>query len=141
MIQKLIQNTDTQVEIGIGKNHIKVVCNGVSIISKLIDGNLLRVGDLELDIDKRILKKAGEAINITTVQFNILQQLAQNPGRIFERYDLIHKVYDTADLPDIFDRTMDSHIKNIRKLIEIDSRNPKYILTVRGVGYKFNENV
>ncbi len=98
-------------------------------------------GTLELDIEKRKLLKKGREVPITTIQFNILLQLMQSPGRVFERYELIDKSYLNGDLPDIFDRTMDSHIKNIRKLIEDDSKNPKYILTVRGVGYKFNENL
>lgn len=103
--------------------------------------NIISFREIELDVEKMILKKNGQKIDITTVQFNILEILMRSPGKAFQRYELIDKSYNTTDSPDIFDRTMDSHIKNIRKLIEEDSRKPKYILTIRGIGYKFNDEI
>lgn len=102
---------------------------------------ILEVGNLKINMDKRVLLKNDEEVNITTVQLNILYRLAQSPGRVFERYELIDQAYGSADIPEIFDRTIDSHVKNIRKLIEDDPKNPKYILTIRGAGYKFNESL
>ncbi len=102
------------------------------------DSKVINIGNLSIDLEKRLVHKSGELINLTTTQFNILSLMAINKGRVFERYDLIERVSD--DMPDIFDRTIDSHIKNIRKLIEADSKNPKYILTVRGKGYRFCDN-
>jgi len=123
---------------------LKILISRVKSLLKrpqLINQKILTINDIELNLKNRTLKKNGHSIPITTIQFNILSQLIQNPGKAFERYELIDQSYNTADLPDIFDRTMDSHIKNIRKLIEDDSKKPKYIITVRGIGYKFNENI
>lgn len=101
----------------------------------------IKLGNITLDLDKRTLEKNGTNLEITTIQFNILQTLIQNAGKVFARNELMDKVYVDGDMADIFDRTIDSHIKNIRKLIEDDQHNPQYILTIRGMGYKFNENV
>lgn len=98
---------------------------------------LIKVGDLEVNVEKQLVLKKGESVIFTTMQFNIFALLLINKGKIFSRYELIERTTD--DMPDIFDRTIDSHIKNIRKLIEDDLKDPKYILTVRGRGYKFNE--
>lgn len=103
--------------------------------------SVVRVGDLEIDFEKQQIKKAGAEINLTTIQFNILTSLIKTKGKVFSRNELIEGSYDTYDFPDIFDRTIDSHIKNIRKQIEDDPRNPKYILTVRGKGYKFGKSL
>ncbi|MBN1617840.1 response regulator transcription factor [Candidatus Dojkabacteria bacterium] len=105
-----------------------------------IEENTIDKGDLSLNTVNRTLTKNGKIVAITSVQFNILQILMMNPGKVFERYNLIDGLHNNGDIPDIFDRTMDSHIKNIRKMIEDNPRRPQYILTVRGVGYKFNEN-
>ena len=99
--------------------------------------SVIRVGDLEIDLEKQQIKKAGVEINLTTIQFNILTSLIKTRGKVCSRNELLEGSYDTYDFPDIFDRTIDSHIKNLRKQIEDDTRNPKYILTVRGKGYKF----
>lgn len=101
----------------------------------------IKLGNITLDLDKRTLEKNGTNLEITTIQFNILQTLIQNAGKVFARNELMDKVYVDGDMADIFDRTIDSHIKNIRRLIEDDQHNPEYILTIRGMGYKFNENV
>jgi len=101
--------------------------------------SLLQIGDLEIDLEKQLVKKKGQSVNLTAVQFNILALIAKNTGRVFSRNELIEGSYDTYDFPDIFDRTIDSHIKNLRKQIEDDTKNPQYILTVRGKGYKFTD--
>lgn len=104
-------------------------------------GTLVRRGDLEFDIPALKLKKGGHTIELTVIQYNILLTLAATPGRIFSRDELLDRGYDTSLPPDIFDRTIDAHIKNIRKVIEADTSRPEYILTVRGRGYKFNEDI
>lgn len=103
--------------------------------------NIIESNGLVIDLEKRTVQIEGVYINLTSVQFNILSFLAQNPGHVFERSELIDRGYDSNIPPDIFDRTIDSHIKNIRKQIEKDPKEPKYLLTVRGVGYKFAESV
>ncbi|WP_286909863.1 response regulator transcription factor [Clostridium sp. UBA1652] len=90
---------------------------------------------LIIDYEKRVVKINGEAIAITTNEFDILYTLVINKGKVLSREQIIDKVFG-IDFEG-YDRTIDVHIKNIRKKIEEDSRNPKYIITVTKVGYKF----
>jgi DNA-binding response OmpR family regulator len=92
-------------------------------------------GDLEINFDKRIVKARGIEISLTPNEFDILHILSSNKGKVFTREELIERIMG-IDFQG-FDRTIDVHIKNIRKKIEEDSRNPKYILTVTRIGYKF----
>src|SRR5699024_10911530 len=91
--------------------------------------------DLEVDIDKMEVKKDGKIILLTTNEFKILSALLTNPGQVFSREQLIEKAFGIDY--EGFDRTIDTHIKNIRQKIEDNPKEPKYILTVYGVGYKF----
>jgi DNA-binding response OmpR family regulator len=92
-------------------------------------------GYLTIDYDKRVVKVNGEEIPFTPNEFDILYVLAANKGRALTREQLIDKVFG-MDFEG-FDRTVDVHIKNIRKKIEVDTKNPKYVVTVMKVGYKF----
>ncbi len=95
-------------------------------------------GDLEADFDAFTIKKQGANISLTPNEFKLFSVLARNPNRTFTRDELIEYAY--GDSFDGYDRTIDSHIKNLRAKIETDSSNPQYILTVRGVGYKWKLN-
>lgn len=92
-------------------------------------------GDLEINYEKRIVKTKGAEVSLTPNEFDILHILSSNKGKVFTREELIERIMG-IDFQG-FDRTIDVHIKNIRKKIEEDSRNPKYILTVTRIGYKF----
>ncbi|MDR3322110.1 MAG: response regulator transcription factor [Synergistaceae bacterium] len=92
-------------------------------------------GDLEINFDERALKKRGVSVGLTPSEFKILSSLAKRPGRTFTRDELIELALGTDF--DGFERTVDSHVKNLRGKIEDDTSSPRYILTVRGVGYKF----
>ncbi|MGI0134182.1 MAG: winged helix-turn-helix domain-containing protein, partial [Candidatus Micrarchaeaceae archaeon] len=78
-------------------------------------------------------------ISMTVTQFNVLMALASHPGTVLTRSQLIDAVYDDPAGHDIYDRTIDAHIKGIRKLIEDDPAQPHYIQTVIGRGYCFRE--
>jgi len=97
---------------------------------------IINNGDLEINIDKMIIKKQGAPITLTSNEFKILIALLTNPGQIFTREQLVNKAFGIDY--DGFDRTIDTHIKNIRQKIEDDHKNPRYILSVYGMGYKFN---
>lgn len=92
-------------------------------------------GDLIVDAANVEVKKGGNPVSLTPNEFKILCALAQHPRKVFTREELIA----TAMGDDFYglDRIIDSHIKNIRQKIETDSKNPRYILTVHGMGYKF----
>lgn len=92
-------------------------------------------GKLSIDYDKRVVKVNGKEVSITPNEFDILYALVLNKGKVLSREQLIDKIFG-IDFEG-YDRTIDVHIKNIRKKIEEDTKNPKYIVTVMKVGYKF----
>jgi two-component system alkaline phosphatase synthesis response regulator PhoP len=101
----------------------------------------IEIGDLEIDPEKMTVAKAGKKLKLTTTQFNILYTLASKPGKVFTRDEILDRAYDSSLPPDVLDRTVDAHIKAIRKLIEKDTKSPEFLLTVIGKGYKFNDDV
>lgn len=92
-------------------------------------------GDLVIERKERTVKKAGIEIETTKNEYEILSTFIENPNRTFTREQLIEAAFGGDYLG--YDRTMDAHIKNLRKKIEEDIKAPKYIVTVYGVGYKF----
>ncbi|OOB78204.1 MAG: DNA-binding response regulator [Epulopiscium sp. Nuni2H_MBin001] len=96
-------------------------------------------GNLKIYPDERVVKAYNKEINLTPNEFDLLLHLAQSPGRVFTREQLIDAVMGLEF--DGFDRTIDVHIKNLRKKIEADTKNPKFIKTVTGIGYKLDGDV
>lgn len=92
-------------------------------------------GHLKIYLQERMVKVNNEIVALTPNEFDLLYELASSPGRVFTREQLIEAVMG-IDF-DGFDRTIDVHIKNLRKKVEEDTKNPKYIKTVTGIGYKF----
>jgi len=97
----------------------------------------IRIGELVIDPEKRQVTANDEAIDLTPTEFDLLLVLARSPGRVFSRMELLDRVQGVAF--EGYDRTVDVHIKNLRKKIEPDPRNPRYILTIYGAGYRFTE--
>jgi DNA-binding response OmpR family regulator len=100
-------------------------------------GDVLRRGDLVIDVARMQVSRDGASIDLTPTEFQLVAALARKPGRILTRAQLLDAV--RGDDAEAFDRAIDTHIKNIRRKIEPDSRRPRYILTVYGMGYKFAE--
>jgi two-component system alkaline phosphatase synthesis response regulator PhoP len=98
---------------------------------------IIRFGELAVDLTKRNVTVGGQPVSLTPTEFDLLSVMARNPGRPFTRAQLMDLVYDVAYVG--YDRAIDSHIKNLRRKIEPDPRQPRYVLTVYGVGYKFCE--
>ena len=97
--------------------------------------NSWRDGDLTVDFEKKEVRKSGVYITLTPSELNILSALVKYPGKVFTREELIALALG-KDF-DGYDRTVDSHIKNLRKKIEDAPKYPVYVLTVSGLGYKF----
>jgi len=95
------------------------------------------VRDIELDPQRRTVKRSGNLLDLTAVQFDILHGFMRHPGRVFSRTEILEFFQDHAW--DGYERTIDVHIKNIRKSLEPDRDNPRYLQTVRSVGYRFSE--
>ena len=98
---------------------------------------IIRAVDLTLDVPRMKVTRADETIELTPTEFQLLAALAQQPGRIFTRAQLLDAVRGVAF--ESYERAIDAHIKNIRHKIEPNTREPRYVLTVYGVGYKFAE--
>jgi two-component system, OmpR family, alkaline phosphatase synthesis response regulator PhoP len=95
---------------------------------------VLRLGDLTLDTSRLRVSRGEHAIDLTPTEFHLLAVMARRPGRVFTRAQLLDAVRGEAG--ESFDRAIDAHVKNIRRKLEPDTRDPRYILTVYGVGYK-----
>ncbi len=96
--------------------------------------SLWRVGELELNAETRIVTLAGKRIDLTPSEFDLLQVMIARPGRVFSRMDLLDRLQGEAYAA--YERTIDVHVKNLRAKIETDPRQPQYIETVYGVGYR-----
>lgn len=104
--------------------------------SKFSTENILSYNnELFIDLNNLEVRKDDNLISLTATEFKLLTLLAKNPKRVFSREDLIS--YVLGDDFEGFDRTIDSHIKNLRQKVEDNTRKPRYILTVHGFGYKF----
>lgn len=99
--------------------------------------NIIRHGSIEIDLEKRTVTFSGRRIELTGVQFDLLTRMMQYPGKVFSRMQLLESIQEDAF--EGYERTVDVHIKNIRKALEPNPSKPMYILTVWGVGYKLAE--
>ena len=98
-------------------------------------GKVLRASDITLDRQTRILDVKGKAVDLTPSEFDLLAALMSAPGRVFSRLDLLDVIQGVRY--EGYERTIDTHVKNLRSKIEVDPRAPRYIETVYGVGYRF----
>jgi len=95
----------------------------------------IELADLSIDLERHEVKRDEKLVELTLTEFELLRVLAEAPGRVYSRMQLLDKVQGSAY--EGYERTIDSHIKNLRKKVEPDPERPQYVITVRGVGYKF----
>ena len=100
--------------------------------------DLIRVGELQLDVPRMRTEVAGTSVDLTPTEFTLLATLARQPGRIFTRSQLLDALHGVAF--ESYERAIDSHIKNMRRKLEPDPRQPRYVLTVYGVGYRLADD-
>jgi DNA-binding response OmpR family regulator len=99
---------------------------------------LLELGELAIDVERRAVKLRGMALDLTAKEFDLLLHLALNPGRVYTRTQLLDQVWGYSHSG--YEHTVNSHMNRLRAKIEIDPANPRYVLTVWGVGYKFADD-
>jgi len=97
----------------------------------------IEVDGLVIDIPRRAVEVRGAPVQLTYVEFELLRTLAAQPGRVFSRRMLLEALWKSADYRD--PRTIDVHVRHLREKLEAEPRTPEYILTVRGVGYRFRD--
>ncbi|WP_047984069.1 response regulator transcription factor [Ornithinibacillus californiensis] len=108
-------------------------------VNKVDKGNKISFnnGKLKIDLVKKEIELSGKLISLTPIEYKLLVAMASYPGRVYSRLDLLEKIQEDGAYFEGYERSIDTHVKNLRKKIEADSRHPRYILTVFGMGYKF----
>jgi DNA-binding response OmpR family regulator len=101
------------------------------------EGEVIEVGQLRIDPARRTVELAGESVQLTYVEFELLRALAAEPARVFTREMLLRALWGDSAYRE--PRTIDVHIRHLREKLERDASEPEYILTVRGVGYRFRD--
>ena len=101
------------------------------------DAQAIEAGELRIDPAKRTVELAGEPVQLTYVEFELLRALAMEPGRVFTREMLLRALWGDSAYRE--PRTIDVHIRHLREKLEHDAREPEYLFTVRGVGYRFRD--
>jgi two-component system alkaline phosphatase synthesis response regulator PhoP len=147
MLTARVEDTDKIVGLELGAddyitkpfNPREVVARVRAVLRRAVGGptqtKVLQLGGLLMDLDQHEVLLDGQPVDLTPTEFELLRALMENPGHAFTRSELIEKSlgYTYEGL----DRTLDSHIKNLRRKIEPDPAKPTYIQTVYGVGYRF----
>jgi two-component system, OmpR family, alkaline phosphatase synthesis response regulator PhoP len=114
---------------------VRAVLRRAEVVATPTD--IVRAGDVTLDIPRMSVHVKTKAIELTPTEFQLLATLARSPGRVFTRAQLLDAVHGVAF--ESYERAIDAHVKNIRRKLEPDSREPRYLLTVHGVGYRFSD--
>jgi len=109
-------------------------------LERFQNNGVLSEGDLVLDAEKRKVTLKDRPVVLTPHEFMLLKTLMSTPGRVFTRDELLSRLYPRGEAA-VVDRVVDVHIGKLRQKIEEDSHNPRYVLTVRGVGYQFSDTV
>jgi DNA-binding response OmpR family regulator len=120
---------------------IKAILRRVSALAKRNAGpqeQVVQRGQLELDVDKRQVTVAGHPVKLTAKEFDLLLHFATHPGRVYRRSQLLDEIWGYGH--DGYEHTVNSHINRLRAKIERDPGNPEHIVTVWGVGYRFDDS-
>jgi DNA-binding response OmpR family regulator len=103
-----------------------------------IGAEVLRAGDVEVDLTKMRVRIGDRSVDLTPTEFQLLATLVREPGRVFTRGQLLDALHGLAI--DSYERAIDAHVKNLRRKIEPEVGRPRYVLTVHGVGYRFADD-
>jgi DNA-binding response OmpR family regulator len=101
------------------------------------EGSRIESGDVSIDLARHLVTVRGRPVNLTRSEFQVLRLLAEDPGRVFSRLEIMEELWQSEFEGDV--RACDVHISNLRQKIEPDPQDPEIVLTVRGVGYKLGE--
>ena len=101
-------------------------------------GDHVRAGDIVIDVPRMRVDAAGRSVELTPTEFQLLLALARRPGRILTRSQLLDAIHGVAF--ESYERAIDTHVKNLRRKLEPDPTQPRYVLTVYGVGYRLADS-
>jgi two-component system, OmpR family, response regulator len=119
------------------RSRVKAALRRSRMVSKATEQESIDRGDLKIDYGRRMVTLREEEVRATYVEFEILAALARSPGRVLSRETLLEHVWGDSQYRD--PRTVDVHIRHLREKIETNPKEPEFLLTVRGVGYRFRE--
>src|SRR3984957_13466979 len=131
-----IREFRSRVKAALRRSAMRPVANAAGEADEAL-GPPLDPGELRVDFGKRTVRMRGEPVLTTFVEFEILALLARHPGRVFSREALLERIWGDSAYRD--PRTIDVHIRHLREKLERDAKEPEYIFTVRGVGYRFRD--
>jgi len=118
---------------------VKAIFRRINSLSSMEEDEIIRCGDITIDITRHEVYKKGMLIEMPLKEFELLKYLVLNKGRVLSRELLLEKIWGFDYYGET--RTVDVHIRYLRQKIEDDDSNPIYIETVRGIGYRFNDKV
>ncbi|HEX3241232.1 MAG TPA: response regulator transcription factor [Solirubrobacterales bacterium] len=119
------------------RSRVKAALRRSRMIGSAPEEESIERGDLKIDFGRRVVTLRGEEVRLTYVEFEILGALARSPGRVLTRETLLEHVWGDSEYRD--PRTVDVHIRHLREKLEQDPKQPEFLFTVRGVGYRFKE--
>jgi DNA-binding response OmpR family regulator len=119
------------------RSRVKAALRRSRMVAEPLSEETIECGELTIDFERRMVTLAGEEVKVTYVEFEILGALARMPGRVLTRETLLEHVWGDSEYRD--PRTVDVHIRHLREKLERDPKEPEYLFTVRGVGYRFKE--
>jgi DNA-binding response OmpR family regulator len=119
------------------RSRVRALLRRASVVRPPQDGEAITVDGLKIDLARRSVEVRGKPVKLTYVEFELLRTLAANPGRVYSRKMLLEALWGGADYRE--PRTIDVHVRHLREKLERDPAEPEYLLTVRGVGYRFRD--
>ncbi|HEY5976929.1 MAG TPA: response regulator transcription factor [Solirubrobacterales bacterium] len=119
------------------RSRVKAALRRSRMLATAPEDEAIERGGLRIDFGRRLVTLREEEVKLTYVEFEILGALARSPGRVLSRETLLEHVWGDSEYRD--PRTVDVHIRHLREKLETDPKNPEFLFTVRGVGYRFNE--
>jgi two-component system, OmpR family, response regulator len=119
------------------RSRVKAALRRSRMVGQPAEEEAIENGDLTIDPGRRMVMLRGEEVKVTYVEFEILSALARSPGRVLSRETLLEHVWGDSEYRD--PRTVDVHIRHLREKLEKNPKEPEFLFTVRGVGYRFKE--
>jgi len=119
------------------RSRVRALLRRASLSPPASSGAAIEIGPLRVDPARRRVEVEGQVKELTYVEFELVRFLAEQPGHVFSRLDLLEKIWGSSQFRD--PRTVDVHVRHLREKLERDSSKPELILTVRGVGYRLRE--
>jgi DNA-binding response OmpR family regulator len=119
------------------RSRVKAALRRSRMVGEFPEEESIESGELSIDFGRRMVQLRGEEVKVTYVEFEILSALARSPGRVLSRQTLLECVWGDSEYRD--PRTVDVHIRHLREKLETTPKDPEFLFTVRGVGYRFRE--